>query len=83
MLNEACNEAQKASVLQPAALMSEHKDHRQDGNNWRAAGNRQQLIVYRCTTCDGHKTLKNIVALGHIIILSVHIRKHETCVTVA
>lgn len=26
-LNEACNEAQKAYELLPAALMSEHKDH--------------------------------------------------------
>lgn len=38
VLNEACNEAQTASVLLPAALMSEHRDHRQDGNNRGAAG---------------------------------------------
>lgn len=54
MLNEACNEAEKASVLLPAALMSEHKDHQQDGNNRRAAGVNQQHSVYLFTTCDGH-----------------------------
>lgn len=52
MLNEACNEAQKASVLLPAALMSGHKDHRQDGNNWRAAGVSQQFNVYLHPTSD-------------------------------
>lgn len=40
LLNEACNEAL------PAALMSEHKDHRQDGNNWRAAGVSQFISTW-------------------------------------
>lgn len=37
------NEALKASVMLPAALMSEHKDHWQDGNIMRAAGVHQLL----------------------------------------
>lgn len=76
MLNEAYNEAQRASVLLPAALMSEHKDHRQDGNNCRAAGDSEQLDVYLNTTCDGHKTLQNILAFRSEVILSFCILKH-------
>lgn len=82
MLNEACNEPQKVSLLLPAALMSEHKDHRQDGNNWRAAGVSQLLNVYLYRTWDPYKTLQCILAFGHEIIhanYSVHILKHETC----
>lgn len=56
VLNEACNEVQRASVLLPAALMSEHKDHSQDGNNHRTAGDNQQLVICLHTTCGGHKT---------------------------
>lgn len=38
----------------PAALMSEHRDHRLDGNNRRAAGGRQSLLISLRATCDGH-----------------------------
>ncbi len=79
MLNEACNEAQKASVL-PAALMSEHKDHRQDGNNWRAAGVSQQLSVYLYTTCDVMDT-RIFLTFRQRIIHTFHILKHEAAVT--
>lgn len=77
VLNEACNEAEKASVLLPAALMSEHKDHQQDGNNRRAAGVNQQHSVYLFTTCDGHKTEYFSFVLQ--IIFSPHVQKKCFC----
>lgn len=74
MLNVACNEGQKASVL-PAALMSEQYDLRQERHKWRSQSGAHPVLL--CDLwCDGHK---NIFILKIIHIFSKMTWSHVVC----
>lgn len=66
------NEAQTTSVMLPAALMSENKEHTQDENNWSAAGDSQQIHSYPQTTCDATKLIFQLFRHTLIYIFMKH-----------